>query len=38
LQDLPSDGAINWEQLSKPLVYEEVADSVVRAAKNHRLK
>lgn len=32
LQDLPSDGAINWEQLSKPLVYEEVADSVVKAA------
>tara|TARA_R110002072_G_scaffold31735_5_gene97533 strand:- start:15343 stop:16470 length:1128 start_codon:yes stop_codon:yes gene_type:complete len=32
LQDLPSDGAINWDQLSKPLVYEDVADSVVKAA------
>ncbi len=32
LQDLPSDGRINWDELSKPLVYEEVADSVVTAA------
>lgn len=30
LQDLPSDGRINWDEMSKPLVYEEVADSVVR--------
>ncbi len=29
LQDLPSDGAIRWDEMSKPLVYEEVADSVV---------
>lgn len=31
LQDLPSDGAINWDEMSKPLVYEEVSDSVVNA-------
>ena len=30
LQDLPSDGRINWDELSKPLEYEEVADSVVK--------
>ena len=29
LQDLPSDGAINWDEMAKPLVYEEIADSVV---------
>jgi hypothetical protein len=29
LQDLPTDGNIDWEQMSKPLVYEEVSDSVV---------
>jgi len=29
LQDLPSDGVINWEEMSKPLVYEEIADSVI---------
>ncbi|HIG41157.1 MAG: ferritin-like domain-containing protein [bacterium] len=31
LQDLPSDGAINWEEMAKPLVYEEISDSVVNA-------
>ena len=31
LQDLPSDGAINWDEMAKPLVYEEIADSVVSA-------
>lgn len=30
LQDLPSDGRINWDEMSKPLVYEEIADSVVK--------
>jgi hypothetical protein len=30
LQDLPSDARINWEEMSKPLEYEEVADSVVK--------
>jgi P-aminobenzoate N-oxygenase AurF len=30
LQDLPSDARINWDEMSKPLVYEEVADSVVK--------
>jgi hypothetical protein len=30
LQDLPSDGRINWDEMSKPLVYEEVSDSVVK--------
>ena len=29
LQDLPSDGRIDWREMSKPLVYEDVADSVV---------
>ncbi len=29
LQDLPSDGQINWDEMSKPLLYEEVADSLV---------
>lgn len=23
LQDLPTDGNIDWEEMSKPLVYEE---------------
>jgi len=32
LQDLPTDGNIDWDQMSKPLVYEEVSDSVVNAA------
>jgi hypothetical protein len=31
LQDLPSDARINWDEMSKPLVYEEIADSVVQA-------
>lgn len=30
LQDLPSDGRINWDEMSKPLVYEEISDSVVK--------
>lgn len=29
LQDLPSDGRINWDEMAKPLIYEDVADSVV---------
>ena len=32
LQDLPSDGRIDWREMSKPLVYEDVADSVVSIA------
>jgi hypothetical protein len=28
-EDLPSDAATSWENLSKPLVYEEQADSVI---------
>ena len=32
LQDLPSDGRIDWREMSKPLVYEDVADSVVSVA------
>jgi hypothetical protein len=32
LQDLPSDARINWDEMSKPLVYEEVADSVVQVS------
>ena len=31
LQDLPTDGNINWDEMSKPLVYEEHADSIVTA-------
>jgi hypothetical protein len=31
LQDLPSDARINWDEMAKPLVYEEIADSVVQA-------
>ena len=30
LQDLPSDARINWDEMSKPLVYEEESDSLVR--------
>lgn len=30
LQDLPSDARINWDEMAKPLVYEELADSVVK--------
>ncbi len=30
LQDRPSEGRINWDEMSKPLVYEEDADSLVR--------
>jgi hypothetical protein len=32
LQDLPTDGNIDWDQLAKPLVYEEHADSIVDAS------
>jgi len=32
LQDLPTDGNINWDEMSKPLVYEEEADSLVKAS------
>ena len=31
LQDLPTDGNINWDEMSKPLVYEEQSDSLVNA-------
>jgi hypothetical protein len=30
LQDLPSDARINWDEMAKPLVYEELADSIVK--------
>ena len=30
LQDLPSDARINWDEMAKPLVYEEFADSIVK--------
>lgn len=29
LQDLPTDGNINWDEMAKPLVYEERADSLI---------
>ncbi len=30
LQDLPSDARINWDEMSKPLEYEEFSDSIVK--------
>ncbi|MFP6806448.1 MAG: ferritin-like domain-containing protein [Pseudomonadales bacterium] len=30
LQDLPSDARINWDEMAKPLVYEEISDSVIK--------
>jgi hypothetical protein len=30
LQDLPSDARIDWDEMAKPLVYEEFADSIVK--------
>ncbi len=30
LQDLPGDARINWDEMAKPLVYEEIADSVIK--------
>ena len=32
LQDLPSDGQINWDEMSKPLTYEVHADSLIAAS------